>query len=83
MDDALLQRLHAVLGDAGLLLDPQRMAPYLSDWRNAYRGKAAAVLRPASTDEVAAAVRLCRRAAIPACAVARSPMPRASSWCCR
>ncbi|HBZ99252.1 MAG TPA: hydroxyacid dehydrogenase, partial [Pseudomonas sp.] len=64
MDDALLQRLHAVLGDAGLLLDPQRMAPYLSDWRNAYRGKAAAVLRPASTDEVAAAVRLCQQAGV-------------------
>ena len=64
MDDALLQRLHAVLGDAGLLRDPQRMAPYLSDWRNAYRGKAAAVLRPASTDEVAAAVRLCQQAGV-------------------
>jgi len=64
VDDALLQRLHAVLGDAGLLRDPQRMAPYLSDWRNAYRGKAAAVLRPASTDEVAAAVRLCQQAGV-------------------
>src|SRR3546814_4384508 len=32
--------------------------PYLQDWRRRYRGAAQAVIRPASTDEVAQAVRL-------------------------
>jgi FAD/FMN-containing dehydrogenase len=61
---ALLQALHAVVGDAGLIRDAERMQAYLSDWRNAYRGRAALVLRPASTEEVAAVVRLCAEAGV-------------------
>ncbi len=34
-------------------------APYLTDWRERYSGRALAVVRPGSTDEVAAVVRLC------------------------
>jgi FAD/FMN-containing dehydrogenase len=40
------------------------MAGYLTDWRNAYAGTAAAVVRPASTDEVARVMRLCHRAGV-------------------
>ena len=54
-----LDRLRAVVGDAGLLTDPDLTAPYLTDWRGAFHGRAAAVVRPASTDEVAAVLRLC------------------------
>ena len=61
---ALVQALHAVLGDAGLIRDAERMQTYLSDWRNAYRGRAALVLRPATTEEVAAVVRLCTEAGV-------------------
>ncbi|OEC33860.1 FAD/FMN-containing dehydrogenase [Pseudomonas cuatrocienegasensis] len=61
---ALVQALHAVVGDAGLIRDAERMQTYLSDWRNAYRGCAALVLRPASTEEVAAVVRLCAEAGV-------------------
>jgi hypothetical protein len=50
LPSSLLQALHAVLGDAGLISDAERMHSYLSDWRNAYRGQAALVLRPASTE---------------------------------
>ena len=60
----LVQALHEVLGDAGLISDAERMHSYLSDWRNAYRGQAALVLRPASTEEVAAVVRLCFEAGV-------------------
>ncbi|WP_217474075.1 FAD-binding oxidoreductase [Stutzerimonas stutzeri] len=55
----LRHALEAIVGPAGLVCDPERMASYLSDWRNAYRGKAALVVRPATTVEVAAVVRLC------------------------
>lgn len=55
----LLHALEAIVGPAGIVCDPARMASYLSDWRNAYSGLAALVVRPATTEEVAAVVRLC------------------------
>lgn len=60
----LIDRLEQVVGAAGLVRDPQDMTRYLSDWRNAYRGRAALVVRPASTEEVAAVVRLCHQAGV-------------------
>ncbi|PZQ98345.1 MAG: hydroxyacid dehydrogenase [Flavobacterium psychrophilum] len=60
----MLQALREVAGEAGLITDAERMQSYLSDWRGAYRGQAAAVLRPASTEEVAAVVRLCAQASV-------------------
>ncbi|CCG02608.1 FAD-binding oxidoreductase [Blastococcus saxobsidens] len=60
-DPGLPGRLRAAVGEAGLVTDPARMGGYLSDWRNAYSGTAAAVVRPVSTDEVAAIVRACRK----------------------
>jgi FAD/FMN-containing dehydrogenase len=56
---ALLDRLSAILGPRGLLTDPGDVAPHLADWRGLYRGASPAVARPASTEEVAAVVRLC------------------------
>lgn len=41
------------------------MEPYLIDWRRRFTGKACAVLRPGSTDEVAAIVKLCNAARVP------------------
>ncbi|MDH1682791.1 FAD-binding oxidoreductase [Pseudomonas chengduensis] len=64
LSDDLLQALREVAGEAGLITDAERMQSYLSDWRGAYRGQAAAVLRPASTEEVAAVVRLCAQAGV-------------------
>ncbi len=42
-----------------LLTDPNDMAPFLSDWRKRWRGKALAVAQPDSTADVAAVVRWC------------------------
>lgn len=56
---ALLDRLAALLGPKGYTTDPDIMAPWLTDWRGKYNGQAAAMLSPASTEEVAAVVRLC------------------------
>ncbi|OLU35270.1 hydroxyacid dehydrogenase [Pseudomonas sp. PA15(2017)] len=61
----LLRTLGEIIGAAGLIDDPAAMQPYLSDWRNAYRGRAALVVRPASTGEVAAVVRACHQAGVP------------------
>ncbi len=55
----LLDRLQNLLGPKGYSDDAEVMAPWLTDWRGKYRGRAAAMLSPASTEEVAAVVRLC------------------------
>lgn len=40
------------------------MAPHLADWRGRYLGAARCVVRPASTEEVAAVVRVCAQAGV-------------------
>ncbi len=55
----LIARLAAIVGPGGLVTDPAAMAPYLTDWRELYQGRAAVIVRPANTGEVAAVVRLC------------------------
>lgn len=64
LTETLTKSLENVVGEAGLIRDSERMQSYLSDWRNAYRGEAALVVRPASTAEVAEVVRLCAQAGI-------------------
>jgi FAD/FMN-containing dehydrogenase len=60
----LIDELRAVLGPRGVLTDPADTAPYCEDWRRLYRGWTPAVLRPATTAEVAAAMRLCAGAGV-------------------
>ena len=50
---ALLSALRSVTGDRGVLTDQSDIGPYVEDWRHLYRGRTEAVVRPASTDEVA------------------------------
>jgi FAD/FMN-containing dehydrogenase len=57
-------RLKAIVGERGLV-DGAERAPYENDWRDAYHGRAAAVVRPASTEEVAKVVRLLAELGIP------------------
>jgi FAD/FMN-containing dehydrogenase len=59
LSEDVISGIEAIVGPAGIICDAERMQSYLSDWRNAYRGEAALVVRPASTEEVAAVVRLC------------------------
>ncbi len=60
-----LERIKEVVGPVGWTADAGEMAPYLVEPRGRYRGRAALVVRPASTDEVAAVVGICADAAIP------------------
>ncbi|OHD07614.1 FAD-binding oxidoreductase [Sphingopyxis sp. RIFCSPHIGHO2_12_FULL_65_19] len=59
---SLLDGLANLLGPKGYSADVDEMAPWLTDWRGKYHGRAAAMLSPATTEEVAAIVRLCRNA---------------------
>jgi FAD/FMN-containing dehydrogenase len=54
----IIDRFVALLGPKGVVTDPDDIAPWASDWRGRYHGKAAAILSPSSTQEVAAAVML-------------------------
>ncbi|HEV8095268.1 MAG TPA: FAD-binding oxidoreductase, partial [Burkholderiales bacterium] len=61
MHSEFLQALAAIVGNANVLTGESDMASHLVDWRKQYRGAAECVLRPADTDQVAAAVKLCAR----------------------
>ena len=61
--DALPPGFADILGPSGLLTGAD-MEAHLADWRGLYRGQAMAVLRPASTEQVAACVRLCAQQGI-------------------
>ncbi|MGA9582819.1 MAG: FAD-binding oxidoreductase [Allosphingosinicella sp.] len=56
---ALLDSLAALLGPRGFTRDPDAMEPWLTDWRGRYRGRAAALLSPATAAEVQAIVVRC------------------------
>lgn len=55
---SVLKQLQDIVG-VDQVLTGEAMTPYLVDWRGRYRGQALAVLRPASTEEVAAVVKVC------------------------
>ncbi len=57
----LLDALRHRLGEAGVLTGLADTDPYCADWRGLYHGRALAVIRPADTEAVADAVRLCVR----------------------
>lgn len=55
----------ALLGPRGLTTDDELMAPWLTDWRGRYTGRALALASPADTQELAALVKLCGRYGVP------------------
>ena len=63
--DAFLAEAGQLLGERGLTTDPERMDAWLTDWRGRYTGRALALASPASTDEVAALIKLCGAYRIP------------------
>ena len=56
---SLLADLESLLGPRGFSREPAELEPWLTDWRGRYRGRAAALLSPASTAEVQAIVSRC------------------------
>jgi FAD/FMN-containing dehydrogenase len=63
--DPLLDRLAAVVGARHVLTGPADTAAFLKEPRGLYAGAARAVVRPRTTEEVAAVVRLAREAGAP------------------
>jgi FAD/FMN-containing dehydrogenase len=56
---SLQSELAAILGDAHVLTAEADISRYVTDWKGWWTGKAAAVVRPTNTSEVAAVMRLC------------------------
>ena len=52
-------QLSHILDQKYILSDDQDMAPYSTDWRKRFSGKALAVVLPSSTAEVSKVVQLC------------------------
>jgi FAD/FMN-containing dehydrogenase len=61
----LLATLKAIVGEPNVLTSDADVAPYVTDWRGRYQGKARAVVRPATTAEVAAVVVCCAEHGVP------------------
>jgi FAD/FMN-containing dehydrogenase len=59
LDQSIQNQLREIVGAKAAIADPADMAPYLHEERGLYQGKAALVLRPGSTDEVARIVSAC------------------------
>lgn len=62
---ALQAALEDVVGPAGVVRPGADSAPYLTSFGDAFHGRAALVVRPSSTLEVADVVRLCAEARVP------------------
>lgn len=58
MSAQVLDRMAGIVGARNIIAEPDAMLPYLKEWRDLFRGQATAVVRPGSTEEVAAIVRL-------------------------
>lgn len=63
--EAFLRAAQSLLGPRGLTRDEDLIAPWLTDWRGRFTGKALALASPATADELAALVRLCGQHGVP------------------
>ena len=59
--DPLIAGLQAIVGPRYCPIEPEVQAPFVTDWRGLYHGKARAVVLPGTTAEVQAVVRLARQ----------------------
>ena len=61
----VLERLKAIVGPKGFTTDPEEIAPWTRSWRDNWQGAVPMIVRPATTEEVAAVVRLCAETGTP------------------
>lgn len=64
-DHETLDALRQLLGPKGFTDDPAQMAPWTTDWRGRFHGRAAALLSPANRDEVVQIVQFAAAKRIP------------------
>lgn len=67
MTQALEAELAGIVGDAHVLVDRSVVASYETDWTGRFSGRACCVVRPSSTEHVAAVVTACAAAGIAVC----------------
>lgn len=63
--EGFLAQLSALLGQNGLTCNPDAMAPWLTDWRGRYTGRALALASPANTRELSEVVKLAAASGVP------------------
>jgi FAD/FMN-containing dehydrogenase len=56
---SVLDRLKDAVGAKGFSTDPAELAPHLEEWRGKYHGQTPLLLKPATTVEVSAILRIC------------------------
>ena len=61
---ALLGRLREIVGESGLVTDPDALSPFLVEQRGNYRGATGLAVCPANTAETAAVVKLLYEAGV-------------------
>lgn len=84
---ALVARLAAAVGDRHVLVDPDVVRGYTTDWTGRFSGPALLVVRPGNTGEVAHVLRACLDAQVPVVVqggntglVGASVPPPAGTW---
>jgi FAD/FMN-containing dehydrogenase len=55
----VLRPIEAVVGRRGLITDRAEIQPFMVAWRDSWEGRVPAVVQPATTEELAAVVRIC------------------------
>ena len=63
--DELIAAATQILGPKGVVTDGQEIEPWVSDWRGRVHGAARLMLAPATTEEVAAVVKLAAQHRVP------------------
>jgi FAD/FMN-containing dehydrogenase len=63
--NSFIENCCTAIGAAYVITDSADMVSYLTDWRQRFTGKALAIVKPGSTEEVAAIVRLCNTHGVP------------------
>lgn len=61
MSASILDDMAGIVGAKNIVTDADAMVPYLKEWRDLFRGKAQAIVKPGSTAEVAELVKLAAR----------------------
>src|SRR5205085_8728400 len=61
----LIAAVRERLGPSAALTEPNDIAPWLSDWRGRFHGRADAILAPKSTEDVAAIVLMAGQLGVP------------------
>ncbi|RVT95365.1 FAD-binding oxidoreductase [Rhodovarius crocodyli] len=65
MANSLVDQLAAIVGRNYVVAEGEDQEPYIVDWRGRYHGRSVAVVKPASTAEVSAVMKLCHAQGIP------------------